>query len=555
MKKAVPVTKIPKGKFMVPRLHQKEAIERFMNEEVMALFFEMGCGKSYTLLAIAEAKYRKGEIEGLLVIAPNDVHRQWYDELVNGTAAGEEMTCPFEAQCFGGRGGQDEIYPFEEGKFWFLSVNVDTFSTKDKWRKVTEWANKHRIMIAIDEATVIKNPKSLRSQRILYEFNNTTRKYKRVITSEKINPCRAVLTGTPVTNGPVDLWSIMEFLEPGFFRMNYWAFREYFAMFTQVSVRGAGGGEREVSIMLNEKSWKAIKGCSLYEEARRKFGISEDTWRVISRQTEFSGPYKHADELKEMLAPVSAFKLLTDCVDMPETNYIVKQVGMSVEQEKAYKKIYKDLSVEFEGAYTQAQNMLVLYLRLQQISSGFLVNMEDKSAEGFSWDDEGYDLAPGDVVWIGESNPKLEALMQDIDECAKPLLIMTRYTAEAAKIYEMCKDKYRTGLFTGWKTVGGTEALKNGEIDILVANSQKICRGFNLQMAHTTLFYSNTFSMEVRQQAEFRTFRMGQKHPCLYVDYVASPVEQKIMDSLKMKKNLLDYIRDQDRDIVLKELA
>ena len=155
------------------------------------------------------------------------------------------------------------------------------------------------------------------------------------------------------------------------------------------------------------------------------------------------------------------------------------------------------------------------------------------------------DVMPDEVVWLGDTNPKLDALMRDVAECDKPLLILTRYTAEAAKIYELCKKAgYRTGLFTGWKIDGGVDAFKAGELDILVANSSKISRGFNLQNSHTTLFYSNTFSMEVRQQAEFRTFRMGQKNPCLYIDYSASDNDDTINTALRLKKGLLDYIRD-----------
>ena len=543
MRRAEPEFVRPFAPYMEPRAHQREAIARFKDAEAMALFFEMGCGKSFTLLQIAQEKWKAGEIDGLLVIAPNDVHRQWHEELVHGTESGMELSVPFESQCFGGRGGQDAVYPFREGAFWFLSVNVDTFSTPSKWREVTEWANEHRIMIAVDEATTIKNPKSKRSQRILYEFNITLMRHKRLIKSEKICPYRAVLTGTPVTNGPVDLWAIMEFLQPGYFGMNYWAFRDYFAMFTQVNV-GSGSG-REVSVMLNERTWKGIKGCSMFIEARQRFGCSEDTWNTIQRQAEFQGPYKHADELKERIAPVSAFKLLVDCEDMPARNYAVRQVGMGKEQLKVYRQAQKELSAEYKGARTDARNVLVMYLRLQQISSGFIVNTDTPSDDGW---EESVDYEPGDVVWIGDSNPKLDALMRDIDEVAKPVLVLTRYTAEAARIWELCRERYRTGLFTGWKVDGGVDALKAGELDVLVANSQKIARGFNLQMAHATLFYSNGFSMETRQQAEYRTFRMGQKKPCLYVDYIASPVEEKIMESLKMKKNLLDYIRGEDRE-------
>ena len=550
MRNAEPEQVHPVGPFMEPRSHQREAIDRFKDEEVMALFFEMGCGKSFTLLQIAQEKWKAGEIDGLLVIAPNDVHRQWHDELVNGTESGMELSVPFESQCFGGRGGQREVYPFKDGMFWFLSVNVDTFSTPSKWKEVTEWANAHRIMVAVDEATTIKNPSSKRGQRILYEFNRTVRRRGRVVSTEKICPYRAVLTGTPVTNGPVDLWAIMEFLEPGYFKMNYWAFRDYFAMFTQVNVGGGWNG-REVNVLLTEKAWKGIKGCSMYIEARQRYGCSEDTWNVVQKQAEFCGPYKHADELRELIDPVSSFKLLSECEDMPVMNYVTRNVGMSREQEKAYKQMSKDMAAEYKGAYMDAGNILVAYLRLQQVSSGFLVNTESQLPDGW---DESVDYGPGEVVWIGDTNPKLEALMRDIDECAKPLLVLTRYTAEAAKIWETCRERHRTGLFTGWKIEGGVDALKAGEIDVLVANSQKIARGFNLQMAHVTLFYSNTFSMELRQQAEYRTFRMGQKNPCLYVDYIASPVDEKIMESLKMKKNLLDYIRGEDSKEILSSL-
>ena len=561
------------------REHQQEALLRYRKQDEVALFFEMGCGKSLTLLAIAEDKFKNGEIDGLLVIAPNDVHRQWYDELVHGIgekmwnerlgkrAGLAELSVPFQAQCYGGRGGADKLYPFYDREvwaepshiveadeprfavkrhkyFWFLSVNVETFSTKDKWKPVVEWSNKHRIMVAVDEATTIKNPKSLRSQRILYEFNKVAKSRGRVISSRKIHPWRAVLTGTPVTNGPCDLWSIMEFLRPNYFGMSWWTFRDYYAMFTQLQARG----ERTISVMLTENSWRGIKGCESYEEARQRWGCSEDTYLMVMGQKEYKGPYKHADDLKERIAPVAMFRLLAECEDMPQQSYAVRRCGMSPEQSKLYKQALKEMAVEHKGAVMTAQNILVLYLRLQQISSGFVVN-----GDGLALDDES-DLMPGEVVWIGDGTPKLDALLKDIDECSKPLLILTRYTAEAQKIYELCEDKYRTGLFTGWKVIGGVEALKEGELDVLVANSQKIARGFNLQMAHTTLFYSNTFSMEIRQQAEFRTFRIGQKSPCLYVDYIASPVEEKIMESLKMKKNLLDYIRGEDGKEMLSEL-
>ena len=545
-----------------PFAHQKEAFDRFKDENEIALFFEMGCGKSFTTLALCQQKFLDGVIKGLLVVAPNDVHKQWYDELVYGVdkdkdgVMWQELSINFEAQCVGGRGGQKELYPFVTDYFKFVSVNVDTFSTPHKWEQIVAWANQENIAICIDEATCIKNPDSKRSKRLLYEFNNVTRRGKTVIKSEKKHPVRIVLTGTPVTNGPMDLWSIMEFVKPNYFGRNYYSFRAYYGMFTKLAV-STGYGERNVDVLLTEKTWQAIHNCNNYQEAYFLFGCSEDTYMIVKHQDKFVGPYKHADELKKLLEPVAVFKKLTDCVDMPPVQYIERKVGMSDAQQAVYNSMKKDLLAQYDEYTATAKNKLVVNIRLQQISSGFIMGQKSKLDEDLLqfidndaplWHEiDEIDVMPNEVVWLGDSNPKLDALMRDVAECDKPLLILTRYSAEAAKIFDMCTAAgYRTGLFTGWKVVGGVDAFKAGELDILVANSTKIHRGFNLQIAHTTLFYSNTFSMEIRQQAEFRTFRLGQQHPCLYIDYTAADVDDTINAALRMKKNLLDYIREKD---------
>ena len=550
---------------LVPFGHQLDAINRFKDKDEIALFFEMGCGKSFTTLQIAQEKFKKGEIKGLLIVAPNDVHKQWYTELVNGVdkdhdgVMWQELQIDFEAQCVGGRGGQKDLYPFErEDTFKFVSVNVDTFSQPHKWESVVEWANSDNYMLAIDEATVIKNPTSKRAQRLLYEFNNVMKRGKTIVASQKKHPVRAVLTGTPVTNGPMDLWSIMEFVKPNYFNRNYYSFRAYYGMFTKLTVQTSYGSSRDVDVLLTEKTWEGIKHCKNYEEAYVTYGCSEDTYMTVAHQANFVGPYKHADELKRQLEPVAVFRKLTDCVDMPAVNYIERELPMSPAQEAVYESMKKDLLAQYNGYNATASNKLVVNLRLQQISSGFIIGqkaLENIDFEQFLDADpasfDAQDLNPTEVVWLGDSTPKLDALMRDVAECDKPLLILTRYSAEAAKIYDLCKDQYNTCLITGWKTIGSIDEFKEGKYDIMVANSTKVSRGFNLQVAHTTLFYSNTFSMETRQQAEFRTFRMGQKHPCLYIDYTCSEVDKTITKALKMKKGLLEYIRDKDIEEVI----
>ena len=537
--------------------HQIKAREKFKDQDEIALFFEMGCGKTLTSMMIMCDKYKAGKIDSLLVVAPNDVHKQWFDDLCNEEStlskaiAQEGVTC--DGQILGGRGGQKEFYEFDYDKhnLHIVCVNIDTFSQPHKWEPIVEWANTHNTAIIIDEATVIKNPTSKRSQRMLYEFNDVVRRNKTILASVKKHPVRVVLTGTPVTNGPIDLWSIMEFIKPNYFNRNYYSFMNYYGMHTQLSVN-----DRKINVLLTEKTWQGIKNCESYIEANKIFGCSEDTYLTIQHQDRYVGPYKHADELKVLLEPAAVFAKLTDCVDMPKVHYITKEVPLSDAQKSCYDSMKSELLAEFDEHISTAKNKLVVTLRLQQIASGFIMGKhEQEDLDLPMWADpdkfEEYDVEPDEVVWLGDTNPKLEQMMRDIDELDKPIIILTRFSAEAAKIYDMLKDKYDTCLITGWKTVGSIEKFKAGEHQIMVANTTKIARGFNLQIAHTTIYYSNTFSMELRQQSEFRTFRMGQTYPCTYIDYVSCDVDRTIAEALRLKKGLLEYIRDKNIEEVV----
>ena len=538
--------------------HQKLAREKFKDLDEIALFFEMGCGKTLTSMMIICDKYKAGIIDSVLVVAPNDVHKQWFDDLCNDDSvlsqAIEQEGVKCVGQIIGGRGGQKQLYEFDDdNKLHIVCVNIDTFSTLQKWLPVVEWANAHNSAIIIDEATVIKNPTSKRSQCMLYEFNDVIKRGKTILASQKKHPVRIVLTGTPVTNGPIDLWAIMEFIKPNYFNRNYYSFMNYYGMHTKLTVN-----DRPINVLLTEKTWHGIKNCKDYAEAFALFGCSEDTYMTIAHQDKYVGPYKHADELKVLLEPNAVFAKLTDCVDMPKVNYIVKQVPMSDAQQACYADMKHDLLAEFEGNVATAKNKLVVSIRLQQISSGFIMGHQEQNPEDLDlplWFDmdkiEEYDVTPDEVIWLGDTNPKLEQMMRDIDELDKPIIILTRFSAEAAKIYDLLKDKYSTCLITGWKTVGSIEGFKNGDFDIMVANTTKIARGHNLQRAHTTIYYSNTFSMELRQQSEFRTFRIGQTYPCTYIDYVSCDIDKTVSEALRLKKGLLEYIRDKDLEEVV----
>jgi SNF2 family DNA or RNA helicase len=531
--------------------HQREAIERFKDASEVALFMQMGTGKTATVLAIVASQFRHKKLDALLVIAPNDVHRQWAIEQIP-----QWLNVPYEAQCLFGRGGAKEAYPFTDNPdvLQVVCVNIDTFSTPSKWQDIVDWANSRRTFIVLDEATVIKNINAKRTQRILYSFNDVTYKRKQILSSQVKTVGRAILTGTPVTNGPFDLWAMCEFLRPNYFKRNWYSFQAHFGMFTRMDVNG-----RAINIPLNEDTWAAIKGINSYGEANAVFGCSEDTFNTIHAQDVYEGPYKHADELKQLIAPIAYFKQLKECTDMPEQIYNQRLIMMSPEQQSCYDSMCAELLAEYAGHTVTALNKMTAIIRLQQISSGFIYdkdydgtiddedNEDDRIARIYGLVDD-YDITPDDKIqWIGGSNPKLDALYRDIDESAKPVIVVTRFSAEAARIFGDLSSRMRCCLMTGWKRVGTIEEFKDGKYQVMVANGSVLKFGFNLQNSHSIMFYGNTFSLETRLQTEGRIFRLGQTKTCLYTDYInADSIDEKIVSALKLKRNLLDYIRAAD---------
>lgn len=517
------------------RAHQREDFERYKDEKIIPLMWECGVGKTITLIRIAYYKYQKGEIDSLLLIAPNGVHYQHFRDIPYYMPEGAS----YSLICFGGRRGATQFKP-QAGNEWLcvVTVNVDTFSTPAKWKPIVEWANSRKTFIALDEASSIKNVKSKRTERILYEFNEIKRKGRVITSSVPKGPCRAVMTGTPVTNGSADVWPIYEFLQPGFFNMNHWTFNNYYGMHTVIHVQAGAGHTRDIQVLLNEDKWNAIKDTASYDMARYLFGVSEDTFNTVHAQEFYQGPYKHADELKAKIDPVTSFRRLDECNDMPEQTFIKRLLTMDTAVQNAYNDMKKHLITEYEGKTAEAANKITALIRLQQITSGFI------STKTYEADEEG-DLLPNEITWLGKTNAKLERLYADVEESAKPLIIITRFTAEASRIYDDLKNKYKTCLMTGWKREGTIEGFQNGAYEIMVANIKVVSKGFNLQNAHVMLFYSNTFSLEDRIQSEGRIWRMGQQEKCVYIDYeYDSTVDAVIVSALRNKRGLLDFIMD-----------
>jgi len=525
-----------------PYRHQEIALQRYAKADAIPLFFDPGTGKTRTSLLIAEAKFNNGEIDAVLVIAPNGVHKQWATEEIPKWLREVETTVQWR---------KNKKLFFVEGKLNIICTNIEQFSTKTRYLDYVEWATSHKTFIILDEATRIKNPKAIRSQRLLYEFNNVVKRGKTILRSEPKTVARAILTGTPVTNGPFDVWSMFEFLRPGYFGINWFGFQNKYGMFHAIQVNG-----RVIRILINEEAWNYIRACDTFEMANALYGVSLGTYDTIKQQDHYEGPFRNVEQLRDKMLEIAMFVRIEDCIDMPERTYNRKLLDMSPEQERVYRELEKFYITMYKDEKVEAKSKLTAYIRLQQIASGFVSSEQIPESEL-------EDPPPNKITWFDDL-PKMDQLLVDTEEIVGStdnptgqVIIVCHFSAEAERIFNTLDEAgYKCCLQTGWKKVGTLEGFKAGKYSVLVANIRVISMGFNLQeKCHHMIFYSNTFSLEDRIQVEARIYRAGQKQRCIYTDYVMKDtIDMKVYAALKQKKALSDYIRDTSVQEMLTEV-
>lgn len=533
---------------MTPRKHQIAALKRYAEESIIPLFFDPGTGKTYTSTLIAIDKFRRHEIDTVLVIAPNGVDEQWArQELPKYFQDFPDIPVNIQWNTKSGKAQKLPVI-WKDGYLNICCVNIDKFSTNEAYLRYVDFINSHeKSMIILDEATRIKNPKARRTERLLYQFNNVTRRGRAILNSVPRTKARIILTGTPITNGLTDVWAMFEFLRPGYFGMNWYAFQNKYCMFCKIDVNG-----RLINIPLTAEKWKQVKACKTYEEANGLFGVSLDTYGTIQQQSEYTGSYKHAEELRQLIMRNAMFVRIEDVADMPERTYIKKLVAMNSEQARIYNEMVNEMIAQYEGKETSATSKLTMYLRLQQIASGFIMAHGDTAVDPQFLEQQGMspeeiqelmeDPAPDQVLWIDHPT-KVNQLLIDLEEMNGPCIIVTHFTAEADYLYNELYDKYSVCLMTGWRKVGSISDFQAGKYQVMIANIRVISMGFNLQNAHHMIFYSNTFSLEDRIQVEARIYRTGQTNRCIYFDYItADTIDMKIYAALHQKKSLADYV-------------
>ena len=298
-----------------PYAHQLKALEMSWDKEVFALFMEMGTGKSKVLIDNVSMLYDKGKINGVVIVAPKGVYKNWHEsEIPIHMANHVEYVSTLWQSNINKKQEKELSKLFKTGhELHILIVNVEALSTKKGVDFVTRFINCHETLMVIDESTTIKNPEAKRTKNIC-KLGRLT-KYRRI------------LTGAPVTKSPLDLFKQCEFLDPWLLgHQSYYGFRTRYAIMIT-----ANFGGRSVQIVVG---------------------------------------YRNIPELSEKLTGFSYRVLKDDCLDLPPKTYTKRIIQLTDEQQKLYSQMKKSALAVMNSKLSTTATAMTQLMRLQQITCG-----------------------------------------------------------------------------------------------------------------------------------------------------------------------------------------
>jgi len=460
-----------------PYAHQITALEKSWNKEVFAYFMEMGTGKSKVLIDNISMLYDKGKINGALIIAPKGVYQNWYDlEIPNHMAEHVEKDVVLWKAAINEKQQKELNKLFESTeKLHVLVMNVEAFSTKKGLEFAAKFMSCHNTLMAIDESTTIKNPDAKRTKNIVALGLHA--KYRRI------------LTGSPVTKSPLDLYKQCEFLDPELLEYgSYYAFRTRYAV-----MRSANFGGRSVQIVVG---------------------------------------YRNLSELSEKLEPFSYRCLKEDCLDLPDYIYTKRVIQLTPEQKKIYGTMKEIALAQMDGKMMTTGTAMVQLMRLHQITCGH-----------FTADD-------GTIKNI--KNERLDALVDILEEVENKAVIWAHYRHDIAAIIDAVDKKFGKDSYVTYYGDTSNEdrqnAIKqiqdpNSTVRFIIGTPQTGGYGITLTGANTMVYYANGYDYEKRIQSEARINRAGQTRKMTYIDIIAeNTVDEKIVKALRSKMDIATKI-------------
>lgn len=446
--------------------HQQEAVSKLLPARVGALFMDMGTGKTRT--AIELVRLRQEKISNVIWFCPVALKQTVRHEILKHTGCTDADINVFD----------DKTNSLNATKWFWHVVGIESVSSSNRVALTVNALIDDNSLVIVDESSYIKGHNSMRTQRIT-RFSERSR-------------YRLILTGTPISQGIVDLYAQMRFL-----------------------------------------SAKILGYRSFYSFARNHLEYSDRFPGMIvrSHNTEWI-----AAKIKPYVYQVTK----DECLDLPDKLYENRYCSMGWKQREYYEQAKNEILLDIDYDEFESYTIFRLFTALQQISCGFW-NRHWKDAA---------DVKHEDFIEIGYN--RLDTLIDTVTSIPETdkIIIWAKYRYDIQQINAALTQQFGSdscALFYG----DLNEKQRALEVEKFRHNarffiSTPSCGGHGLTLneAHRVIFYNNGFKYSERIQAEDRCHRIGQTHKVVYINIWSNAgIDKRIDNALTTKSNAVEQFK------------
>lgn len=441
-----------------PFEHQIKCFNFFKELTMGGLFLEMGLGKTKIVIDLISYLKLMGKINGpVLYVCPNSVLENVKNEFE------EHSSIDWKIEIL--NGAKSKKLRNLQGDYDIYIMNYEAVRTIEQ-----ELMKKEFDVIICDESTRIKNSRALCSKS-LHRLGQAV-KY------------RYIMTGTPVTQCAIDIYSQYKFLEPSLFGPSFYAFKNKYAIM---------GGFNNHQII----------------------------------------GYRNLEELHKKIFAIALRFTKKDCLDLPDKIYEVKQFDLNPEEQKLYEQIKENILVSIADQQITAQLAITKLIKLTQVTSGFVLTDDNKRVEIKNSSklrllkETVEDVLPNKIIIWNNFTANVDMVSNMLSE------MKIRHIVFDGRV----KQTNRQDLVN--------EFQENPDCKVFVGQIQTGGMGLNLTAASYVIYFTNTYSLANRLQSEDRAHRIGQVNKVTYIDLVArKTIEKSIINILKAKLNLAQMVID-----------
>lgn len=493
-----------------PMEHQVEGLKRSDGKRNFAFLMEQGTGKTWLTLADGERCFLLDKINAMLVIAPNGVHSNWIRREIPTHLEVPTLTYIWRGTPTTKKAKADieRMYRthYEDGKapLRVFAINIEALNSANGYEAVKRFLLAFRVMAVVDESTRIKNPDAKRS--------------KKVCELGLLATARRILSGTPITKAPTDLFMQFNFLKPGLLGTK--SFRAFNAQF---SVLLEPDHPKMIAIM--RKLGGKVKGIP----------------QVVAEDDDGLPMYRNLEKLSDLIAPHSFRVTKKDCLDLPDKVYKVINFELAPNQRKIYNQVQEDYSyvLDNDGSLEDVSfEAIAARTKLKQVTSGFI------------------NIYGEPVLLPPEDNPRMSAFKTLVEsilgiDSTSQVIVWAIYEQELLDIKAHIESLGLTSALYYGKTKQGEtreaiiDEFQAGRIQFFIGHAAAAGIGITLTKAETAIYYTCGNDNEHRMQSEDRNHRIGTVNTVTYYDLIAEDtIDESIHKSNMMKSAVAAAVID-----------